>query len=58
MLTFISRSNPIVQAQRNVTQAYAKPDAATWALRNTSLSARVGLRDDPYAAYGGLQIGW
>jgi len=61
VLTFISRSNPIIQAQRNVTQAYAKPDAATWALRNTSLSARLGyggteFRDDPYTAYGGLQF--
>ena len=26
VLSFISRSNPIIQAQHNVTQAYAKPD--------------------------------
>ncbi|MGZ8212926.1 MAG: hypothetical protein ACXWTP_00290 [Methylosarcina sp.] len=61
VLTFISRANPILQAQRNVTQAYAKPDTVTWALQNTSLSGRLGFggtdfRDDPYTAYGGLQI--
>jgi hypothetical protein len=27
VLSFISRANPIIQAQRHVTQAYAKPDA-------------------------------
>ena len=36
VLSFISRVNPIIQAQRNVTQAYAKPDAVTWALRTPS----------------------
>jgi hypothetical protein len=61
VLTFISRANPIIQAQRGVTKAYAKPDAVTWALRNTSLSARLGyggteFRDDPYTVYGGLQF--
>ncbi len=61
VLTFISQANPILQAQRNVTQAYAKPDTVTWALQNTSLSGRLGLggtdfRSDPYTAYGGLQI--
>jgi hypothetical protein len=61
VLTFISRANPIIQAQRNVTKAYAKPDTVTWALQNTSLSGRLGFggtefRDDPYTVYGGLQI--
>ncbi len=61
VLSFISRSNPIIQAQHHVTQTYAKPNAVTWALQNTSLSARLGyggteFRDDPYTAYGGLQF--
>jgi hypothetical protein len=61
VLTFISRANPIIAAQRGVTQAYAKPDTVTWALQNTSLSGRLGFggtefRDDPYTVYGGLQI--
>ena len=61
VLTFISRVNPIMLAQRNVSKAYAKPDAVTWALQNTSLSGRLGFggtefRDDPYTVYGGLQI--
>jgi hypothetical protein len=61
VLTFISRANPIIAAQRNVTKAYAKPDTVTWALQNTSLSGRLGFggtefRDDPYTVYGGLQI--
>ncbi|MGJ0484365.1 MAG: hypothetical protein ACR65R_07510 [Methylomicrobium sp.] len=61
VLTFISRANPIIRAQRGVTQAYAKPDTVTWALQNTSLSGRLGFggtefRDDPYTVYGGLQI--
>jgi hypothetical protein len=61
VLTFISRATPILQARRNVTQAYAKPDSVTWALQNTSLSGRLGFggtdfRSDPYTAYGGLQI--
>ncbi len=61
VLSFISQANPIIQAQRNVTQAYAKPDSVTWALQNTSLSGRLGLggtdfRNDPYTAYGGVQI--
>lgn len=61
VLTFISRVNPIMLAQRNVSKAYAKPDAVTWALQNTSLSGRLGFggtefRYDPYTVYGGLQI--
>jgi hypothetical protein len=61
VLTFISQANPIIAAQRGVTQAYAKPDTVTWALQNTSLSGRLGFggtefRDDPYTVYGGLQI--
>ena len=61
VLSFISRVNPIIQAQRGVTRAYAKPDAVTWALQNTSLSGRLGFggtdfRDDPYTVFGGLQI--
>jgi len=61
VLSFISQANPVIRAQRNVSQAYAKPDAVTWALQNTSLSARLGyggteFRDDPYTAYGGLQF--
>jgi hypothetical protein len=61
VLAFISQTNPIILAQRNVTNAYAKPDSLTWALQNTALSGRVGVggtdfRSDPYTAYGGLQI--
>jgi hypothetical protein len=61
VLSFISQANPIIQAQRNVTQAYAKPNSVTWALQNTSLSGRLGLggtdfRNDPYTVFGGLQI--
>jgi len=61
VLIFISQANPIIQAQRNVTKAYAKPNTVTWALQNTSLSGRLGFggtdfRSDPYTAYGGLQI--
>jgi hypothetical protein len=61
VLSFISQANPIIQAQHNVSRAYAKPDSVTWALQNTSLSGRLGFggtdfRDDPYTAYGGLQI--
>ena len=61
VLSFISQANPAIQAQRHVSQAYAKPDSVTWALQNTSLSARLGyggteFRDDPYTAYGGLQF--
>ncbi len=61
VLTFINQANPILQAQHNVTRAYDKPDAVTWALRNTSLSGRLGFggtdfRDTPFTAYGGLQI--
>jgi hypothetical protein len=61
VLTFISQANPIIQAQRNVTKAYAKPDSVTWALQNTSLSGRLGFggtdfRSDPYTVFGGLQI--
>jgi len=61
VLTFINRVNPILRAQRNVSQAYAKPDTVTWALQNTSLSGRLGFggtdfRDNTYTAYGGLQI--
>jgi hypothetical protein len=61
VLTFISQANPILRAQRNVSQSYAQPDAVTWALQNTSLSGRLGFggtdfRDDPYTVFGGLQI--
>lgn len=61
VLNFITQVNPILLAQRNVSQAYAKPDSVTWALQNTSLSGRLGFggtdfRDDPYTVYGGLQI--
>ena len=61
VLSFISQANPIIQAQHNVTKAYAKPDSVTWALQNTSISGRLGFggtdfRDTPYTAYGGLQI--
>lgn len=60
-MSFISQANPIIQAQHNVTKAYAKPDSVTWALQNTSISGRLGFggtdfRDTPYTAYGGLQI--
>ena len=61
VLSFISQANPIIQAQRSVTQAYAEPNSLDWALQNTSLSGRVGMggtdfREDPYTVYGGLQI--
>lgn len=61
VLTFISRANPVIRAQRNVSKVYEVPDTVTWALQNTSLSARLGyggtdFRDDPYTAYGGLQF--
>ncbi|WP_235726415.1 hypothetical protein [Methylotuvimicrobium buryatense] len=61
VLSFIGRVNPTLLAQQNVTKAYAKPDALTWALQNTSLAGRVGVggtefRDDPYTVFGGLQI--
>lgn len=61
VLSFISQVNPVIRAQRDVSNAYAEPDAITWALQNTSLSARLGyggteFRDDPYTAYGGLQF--
>ena len=42
ILSFISRANPIIQAQRKVTQAYAKPDPVSWELQNTSLNGRLG----------------
>ena len=61
VLTFISQVNPTIQAQRNVSKAYAQADTVTWALQNTSLSARLGyggtdFRNEPYTAYGGLQF--
>lgn len=61
VLSFISQANPIIQAQHNVSRAYEKPDSVTWALQNTSLSGRLGyggtdFRNEPYTAYGGLQI--
>lgn len=61
VLSFISQVNPVIRAQRDVSNAYAQPDTVTWALQNTSLSARLGyggteFRDDPYTAYGGLQF--
>ncbi len=61
VLSFISRANPIIQAQHNVSRAYEKPDPVSWALQNTSLSGRLGyggtdFRNTPYTAYGGLQI--
>lgn len=61
VLSFIIHTNPVLQAQHNVSRAYSMPDDLTWALQNTSLSGRLGyggtdFRNDPYAAYGGLQI--
>jgi len=61
VLSFISQVNPLIQAQRNVSTTFEKPNALTWALRNTSLSGRLGFggtdfRDDPYTVLGGLQI--
>jgi hypothetical protein len=61
VLSFISQVNPVIRAQRDVSKAYAQPDTVTWALQNTTLSARLGyggteFRDDPYTAYGGLQF--
>lgn len=61
VLSFISQVNPLIKAQKNVSNTFSKPDALTWALRNTSLSGRLGFggtdfRDDPYTVLGGLQI--
>ncbi len=61
VLSFISQVNPLIKAQKNVSNTFRKPDALTWALRNTSLSGRLGFggtdfRDDPYTVLGGLQI--
>lgn len=61
VLSFISQVNPAIRAQRDVSKAYAMPDSVTWALQNTSLSARLGyggtdFRNEPYTAYGGLQF--
>ncbi|MEY4211745.1 MAG: hypothetical protein RLZ92_2126, partial [Pseudomonadota bacterium] len=61
VLSFISRSNPVLQAQHDVSRAFEKPDSVTWALQNTSLSGRLGyggtdFRNEPITAYGGLQI--
>lgn len=44
VLNFIIQANPpILQAQRNVTQAFAEPDAMTWVLQNTSVSGQLRL---------------
>jgi len=61
VLSFISQVNPLILAQRNVSSTFEKPSAMTWALRNTSLSGRLGFggtdfRDDPYTVFSGLQI--
>ncbi len=61
VLSFISQVNPLIKAQKNVSNTFSKPDALTWALRNTSLTGRLGFggtdfRDDPYTVLGGLQI--
>ena len=61
VLSYISQVNPLILAQRNVSTTFEKPNALTWALRNTSLSGRLGFggtdfRDDPYTVLGGLQI--
>ncbi len=61
VLSFISQVNPLIQAQKNVSNTFTKPDALTWALRNTSLSGRLGFggtdfRNEPYTVLGGLQI--
>ena len=61
VLSFINQVNPLIKAQKNVSNTFTKPDALTWALRNTSLSGRLGFggtdfRDDPYTVLGGLQI--
>jgi len=61
VLSFISQVNPLIKAQKNVSVTFTKPDALTWALRNTSLSGRLGFggtdfRNDPYTVFGGLQI--
>jgi len=61
VLSFISQVNPLIKAQKNVSTTFAKPDALTWALRNTSISGRLGFggtdfRDDPYTVFSGLQI--
>ena len=60
-MSFINQVNPLIKAQKNVSNTFTKPDALTWALRNTSLSGRLGFggtdfRDDPYTVLGGLQI--
>jgi len=61
VLSFISQVNPLIKAQKNVSNTFTKPNALTWALRNTSLTGRLGFggtdfRNDPYTVLGGLQI--
>ncbi len=61
VLSFISQVNPLIKAQKNLSHTFTKPNALTWALRNTSLTGRLGFggtdfRDDPYTVLGGLQI--
>lgn len=61
VLSYINRVNPLLQAHRNVTQAYAKPDAINWVLQNSALVARLGaggtdFSQSPYTAYGGIQL--
>lgn len=61
VLEFISRTNQLLQAHRNVTQAYAKPDTVNWVLQNSALVARLGaggtdFSQSPYTAYGGIQL--
>ena len=61
VLSFISQVNPLIKAQKKVSNTFTKPGALTWALRNTTLSGRLGFggtdfRDDPYTVLGGLQI--
>ena len=61
VLTFILRTNPLLQAHRNVTQAYTKPDAINWVIQNSALVARLtaggtDFTKAPYTAYGGIQL--
>jgi len=61
VLSLISQVTPLIKAQKNVSTTFTKPDSLTWALRNTSISGRLGFggtdfRDDPYRVFSGLQI--
>lgn len=61
VLAFIESSNPVIQSQKKVSDAYAVPSALNYVLENTTFSGKAGLggtdfRETPYTVYGGLQF--